>query len=394
MVKDKRVDWCMRFKSGKRWLKRIRADHTGSFYTMRDYAIALKAFCDWVGKTPDGLVAEPTEVIEERLRDFQLYLQDERGLSRSTVVTKYHAPLKSFFKYNGKPLSLPTPQYVQKRRLPHTLEEIRKLMMVANVRERAIIAVLKDSGMSREDLVALKCGDLKELQTREDAVHIRAVRRKRQLSYDTFIGRNAIEHLKAYLDLRRRRGEQLTDDSPLFVTVSGKPLAPENISVMFSRLSKKVGFKTSPHRLRRFFESYVGLKAPSFLVKLWMGHSLGIERSYFIPPVEKQREAYLNAYSEIDLERSKIDAVELRKQQMRDMARMMGWSEEKLKAFEKFLVEFPAERIDSAVDEFLKSYQKKDCQKIVSSEELESYLNDGWKFVARLDDGRIIVTNE
>jgi integrase/recombinase XerD len=396
MTEKERIEWCFKFESGKRWLTAISVDKSGSRHTQREYARALKRFCDWIGKNPDQLIAErKTDTkgyAEDKLREFCSTLKT----SRTTLATKYHAPIKSFYAHNRMPLTLPTPKHTIKERSPHTVEQIKILMSLADPRERAIMMLLKDSGISREDIVLLKYGDIQnEFETDKNVIHVRLVRQKEQIEYDTFIGKNAIESLKAYLQYRKAKGEKITKDSPIIATVSDKAMKPEVLSTIFVRLSKKAGFLTSPHRFRKYFESHMGLSAPSILVKYWMGHSLGVEKSYFMPTLEKQREAYTQAYKEIDIsEKPEISEVERRKQQMRDSAKLMGWNEQKLEMLEQLLIQAKSTEEIDQIPERLKQLESHDCQKIISESELSQWLTQGYRFIAILPSGKILISNE
>jgi integrase/recombinase XerD len=393
MTEKERIEWCFKFESGKRWLTAVSVDKSGSKHTQREYARALKRYCDWIGKNPDQLIAEADiEHAEDKLREFCNTLKT----SRTTIATKYHAPIKSFYAYNRMPLTLRTPKHTTREREPHTTEQIKTLMSLADPRKRAIMMLLKDSGISREDIVILKYGDIQnEFEASKDVIHVRLVRQKEQLEYETFIGKNAIESLKAYLQCRKANGEQITKDSPLIATVSNKAMNPEGLSTIFVRFSKKAGFLTSPHRFRKYFESHMGLSAPSILVKYWMGHSLGVEKSYFIPPLEKQREAYAQAYKEIDIsEKPEINELERRKQQMRDSAKLMEWSEQKLTMLEQLLLETKSTEELEKIPERLKQLESHDCRKIINEAELQQWLTKGFRFIAVLPSGKILISNE
>jgi len=274
-------------------------------------------------------------------------------------------------------------------------------MSLADPRERAIMMLLKDSGISREDIVLLKYGDIQnEFEKGQDVIHIRLVRQKEQIEYETFIGANAIESLKAYLQYRKAKGEQIRTDSPLIATLSDKAMKPEVLSTIFVRLSKKVGFLTSPHRFRKYFESHMGLSAPSILVKYWMGHSLGVEKSYFLPPLEKQREAYAQGYKEIDITEKPINKLEMYKQQTLISAKQ--WMDvERYRRFElEVMKATTTPEIDGIVRthrEQLNHYELKhteDCQKIITEPELETWLSKGFRFVSVLPSGKILISNE
>ena len=400
MTEKERIEWCFKFESGKRWLTAVSVDKSGSKHTQREYARALKRYCEWIGKNPDQLIAEAnTEHAEDKLREFCATLEGK--VSRTTIATKYHAPIKSFYAQNRMPLTLRTPKHTTREREPHTTEQIKTLMSLADPRERAIMMLLKDSGISREDIVLLKYGDIQnELETDKDVIHIRLVRQKEQIEYETFIGANAIESLKAYLQYRKAKGEQIRTDSPLIATLSDKAMKPEVLSTIFVRLSKKAGFLTSPHRFRKYFESHMGLSAPSILVKYWMGHSLGVEKSYFLPPLEKQREAYAQGYKEIDITEKPINKLEMYKQQTLISAKQ--WMDvERYRRFElEVMKATTTPEIDGIVRthrEQLNHYELKhteDCQKIINEPELETWLSKGFRFVSVLPSGKILISNE
>jgi len=397
-VLKERIEWVKRFESSKTWINAIMVDRSGSKYTLKEYSNILWKFCQWANMNPDQfieLAKKDRRKIEDMCRTFILEFERKSKVKRNTL-RKYVAVLRSFFGFHEVRLRVKQPKAVAEPLKPHTLEEIKTLLNFADIRERALILLLKDSGMSREDVVRLKYSHIRrELEAGKEIIHIRAVRQKEKVPYDTFIGRNAIEALKAYLEYRRNKGETIDDETPLIASKGGRPISPEAISTIFQRLSRKSGIKTSAHRFRKTFESYLGLSAPSLLVKYWMGHSLGVETSYFIPPLEKQREKYRKAYFQIDVFKEEVSEVERRKQQMLDMAKLMGWDDEKLKAFEKFLETcITPKQLETAINEFLKTYRKEDCQQIVNEDELEEYLQKGWHIEAVLPSGRIVVSNE
>lgn len=400
--------WCYSFKASKLWLTAIQTDKSGSKHTEREYCRGLKAFCDWIGKTPDQLIMErkaelkdsETEMnAENKLREFCAILENKKTVTRTTIATKYHAPVKSFYSYNNVPLKLKTPKHTTREREPHTIEQIKALMKIGDVRERAFMMLLKDSGMSREDAVMLRYKDIKaEYETGAQVIHLKVVRQKESIEYDTFIGKNAIESIKAYLEYRQNRGEKITDDTPLIATLNGQAVTPENVSAIFERLSHSAGFKTSPHRFRKYFESHLALSAPSILVKYWLGHSLGVEKAYFMPPLEKQREEYAESYKEIDISEQPSE-LEREKQQMRNMGVMMGLSKEKMARLEELMLIAKSTTEVRNIPEQLRRekiepIKREDCQFLINENELENYIARGFRFVAVLASGKILVSNE
>jgi len=419
----KMEEWCNSFKSAKLWLNAVHTDKSGSIHTHKAYCKALKTFSDWIGKDPDQLIAERrTEIkndetemnAENKLREFCLWLETElmkgkkegTGNVKRTIVCKYHAPLKSFYSYNNLPLKLKTPKFLMREREPHKTEEIKALLQIANVRDRAFIMLLKDTGMSREDILSLTYGDIqKDYEANKDFILVKVVRQKEMIEYHTLLGPNAVNALRPYLDLRARQGQKITKDTPLMSMMNGDFMTPENFSMMFQRLSKKAGFMTSPHRFRKFFESHMGLSAPSVMVKYWMGHSLGVEKHYFRPEPQDQLRKYKEAYKEIDMEKRELNEFESRKQQFNDLAAMMlatgQINQEKYEGIVNSLKKVTKmQELEYGIKNEMRFFKPKkecndgDCQKIIAEEALESYLGNGWHVVATLPSGKIVVSNE
>ncbi|MCK4482833.1 tyrosine-type recombinase/integrase [Candidatus Bathyarchaeota archaeon] len=407
ITEKERLVWCYSFKAGKRWLNAIMVDQSGSRHTEREYSRAIYTFSQWIGKNPDQLIAERLQELkntetkrntEDKVREFILWLEKTRNITRTTMATKYHAPLKSFYNYNDLPLKLRTPKHTMRRREPHTTDEVKALMQIADARERAIITVLKDSGISRQDAVKLTYRDIKtEFESEEEFIHLKVVRQKESLEYDTFIGKNAVECLKAYLNYRRNLGEHITDDSPLLASLQGTSISPDGLSQIFVRLSKKVGFDSSPHRFRKFFESHLGLSVPSILVKYWLGHSLGVESHYFLPPIKKQREKYIEAYKEIDIFKAEVNELEIIKRTTLSSLKVV-LPPERYAQIEKLVLESKSmQEFEHTMNKFRSGkveLESVDCQRIIEESELSEWLTKGFHFVAVLPSGKVLVSNE
>jgi site-specific recombinase XerD len=414
MVKSmKYVSWAHSFNASKRWLTAVKSDRTGSKYTENNYAASLYKFCAWANKNPDQLITERKQELkdpetemkaEDKLREYCVYLEAQ-GKRRSTVATVAHAPIKSFYAYLNVPLKLRTPKFAVQPSTPHTTEEIKNLIQIGDVRERAIIMLLKDSGISREDIVKLRLEHIQtEYEQNKEIIHIRLTRQKEAIGYDTFIGKEAIEYLRVYLKYRAQRGEKITKDTPLIATPDGRPLSSPTLSAIFLRLSAKAGFQTSPHKFRKFFESHLAIDAPSIMVKYWMGHNLGVEKSYFLPEIETQRTKYGECYKQIEIFKTEISEIEKQKQICRVSYRMshLDATTEQIQAFENMLASVRSEEeLDKGIRNIMGYVREKEskcendnCQKIIGEEELQDYLTKGWRFVATLTSGKIVVTNE
>lgn len=131
-----------------------------------------------------------------------------------------------FFNLNGVKLELPytirvIPTFSY--RSP-TIEELQRVIDVANLREKVVISMLSVGGIRIGSLSKLEYRHVKDDLERNIVpvcVHIEALITKgRYRRYYTFLNQEATEYLKAYLNLRRRgtkklSGEEIRDSSPL-----------------------------------------------------------------------------------------------------------------------------------------------------------------------------------
>jgi len=409
------IEYVKGFNAGRRWFESLEADKSGSLHTQILYARALKELCDYCGKNPDELIDQRKQDLksedeavkrsaEEILKRF--YIHKARKTSRQTAAT-YHGIIRSFYKTNYYPLMTKTPKAVERKIRPITLEDLRKMDASADERERAIIRVMKDSGISREDLHELTYGHVRrELEAGSQFIHLNVTRKKEGINYETYIGPNAVEALKATLNIRRNQGEILTDNSPLFAKIKGEGhLTPVAISLILLRLSKRTGIKISAHRLRKFFETYMAIgKVHPLVLKYWMGHSLGsdIEARYIIPTEPDQRALYMEAYKQIDLT-PKPEAEDLLRAEIK--ARLQAMDPLARKRFAAELATIYREHAGRLLGEpdikkLLQEEETKsnggsmDCDERfeqVNEKELLGYLREGWQVVHRLQNGEVII---
>jgi len=281
---------------------------TGSRKTLWNRIYHLYKFSKYLGKTPDQLIHEASidssssEWLRQRLEDYLLALKS-RGASPSYLILCIEA-VKALYKTNGlefkfdKPLKNIT---VYQDRTPRP-EELQKLLEVANLREKVIVSMLALGGFRLSTLVRLKYRHVKhDLERGITPIHIHVeseITKGKYGDYDTFIGSEAVEFLKLYLEERRRRGEVISDESPLIATEHRPPRPLTEVSVysLINRLYAKAGLirigegkrhEVRVHSLRKYFRTWLASRGvPAEYIEYMMGHrtsryndikSLGIE---------------------------------------------------------------------------------------------------------------------
>lgn len=106
--------------------------------------------------------------------------------------------------------------------------------------------------------------------------------------YYTFLGKDAIEALKASIHDVKARGVQFKPDSPLFLKERGKqPLETNLVQNVMAEVAHKSGLvdgenngrqfnPLSPHALRESFGSImINSGVPDTIVDFWLGHEIG-----------------------------------------------------------------------------------------------------------------------
>ncbi|MEM3696299.1 MAG: site-specific integrase [Candidatus Bathyarchaeia archaeon] len=411
--------WAKQFKTVQRLFERLAAKKSGSKRTERIYSRNLMLWHEFSGLNPDETVAKwETEAkadLDKALEDWDVkldlfvnWLVKNRGFTKN-VASSVHATVKSLIKYNCRiKLDIGTPSVgIIEGLKPLTIEEFKKIDNVATVQQRWIIRGLKDSGMSREDFIELTYGDIKrDFEKGEQFIHIHVIRRKEQVRYETWLGPNAIEVLRLYLDLRRKRGETINDNTPLTVS-NRKPyekLGLDCLSKIVERLGEKVGVKASPHRIRKLFETYMALEIRHpIILRYWMGHKLkmsDIESRYVIPSENIQRDIYAKAYHLIDLQ-PKPEHDELLKAEIK--ARMETLNAEERKRFfaelmtlyghraKRWMTEKEFEDLMKESDTNPDGAGLNETFEQIPESQLLQYLKAGWQIVHRLSNGEVIV---
>jgi hypothetical protein len=130
--------------------------------------------------------------------------------------------------------------------------------------------------------------------------------------YDTFIGREAAEYLKTYLEARKNGGlpnkippENLTDESPLLRDEHSKvvkALTPSQVYNTLHRLMAQAGLLGSkvgrryamrPHSIRKFFRTQMAaLGVQTDYIKYMMGHTISTYHDIEMKGIEFLRGVY------------------------------------------------------------------------------------------------------
>jgi len=185
------------------------------------------------------------------------YLADLRSRVRPVSAHKVYRTLRTFARWCAKTGRLTTdPMAGLVMRAPKTLPRVPDDAAVSRLlaacpttwegrRNRAMIALLADSGLRKEELRRLRLGDL-DLGTR--LVHVHAG--KGQKDGATFFGETTASLLRTWLAVHPAP----QPGAPLCCTRDGTMLGPYTIALILGRLSRRAGLpqRIGPHALRHY----------------------------------------------------------------------------------------------------------------------------------------------
>ena len=331
--------------------------------TKPTYICALKSFLEFTGLSPKQLIDEAELDRQKSVRErggpeykvgsfydwlLNEYVQKIRGRTKGirvnsakkgtskNLATSYANTIKGFYRVNGFPLTVEIQKGAPKKenfKLALRIPQIKSLLdATTNLRDKAIILTLFQSGMSINELCYLTYGDVANgLQANEEPLNLHLIRKKEQVEYDTFLGTDAIEAIKSYLAQRKRNGEVLSRDSPLFIiqfttdvkSSRMKKLYPALVEASLKSAALKAGLVTQqelnaadvspcrPHAIRTAFISILKMAGLNdTLVEYFCGHTISAtDKAYLRLTVDelrktyKQYEKYLSITGVVDSEK-------------------------------------------------------------------------------------------
>jgi site-specific recombinase XerD len=211
--------------------------------TLVFYSHTAGAFLSWISEQN---VISPEEVTARHVRQFIAGLAD-KGRKDTTLHANARAirTLLRFWHAEGylpAPVKFDMPK-LEKKRLPVlTAEQLQQVVSACNVRDKAIVLFLSDSGLRREEAIKLNWGNV-DIQTGRVTVKHGKGGKDRTAA----IGATTRRALLKY----RRTLKDASANAPLFQTQTGTRFGYHGFVEIFQRLTKKTGIYISPHALRR-----------------------------------------------------------------------------------------------------------------------------------------------
>ena len=406
----------------RRWYENV---GRGSAITADVKLRSLRLFCHLTETDPFKLLKMNEKELHDILLDF-VAAEEKRGQSGSSTHTHVKA-VKSWLAFNGivvnRPVKIRNTQAtptLKDERVP-TQEELRRIFMASNPRNRVMCALMAHSGVRPEVLGdylgkdGLRVGDLPGLRIKGETIEfnqipaqvvVRPELSKAGHKYFTFIGSEACSYVVDYLRQRMEAGEQIGPDSDLIhaqanhdkTRGSDKHLTTVNVGDGVRKSIRAAGLPWRPYVLRAYFDTQLllaenkGKVAHDYRV-FWMGHKGSIEARYTtnkarLPTdfIEDMRATYKRCLPFLETISGQHDDVP--KEVARAMLQLAGFEEEEIDKMD--LSDLAAVR-----DQVRERLGASDTprQEVVAIGEVPQRLAAGWQFVAALGTTQAIVTS-
>jgi hypothetical protein len=305
-------------------------NRTASRDSLFSYIYGVHRFCKWANIQPDQLVKKcvdkngvpkPKALVQTRclIEDFVAHLQTE-NLSPSYIIILVKGVL-ALLRLNGLKLLPPfrlANYNICCDRAP-SREELRKILDVADLRERVIITMLASGGFRIGTLAKLQYRHVKsDLERGVIPIHVYVpaeITKGKYNSYYTFVNWEAAEYLTAYLNTRRRGTayippENIQDESPLIRCANRKQVKPVSSNCIYDvvhHLYFKAGLLVSSsgsckdydlrvHSVRKFFRTEMSARdVERDYIDFMMGHKVCNYHDIKMKGIEYLRGIYLTS---------------------------------------------------------------------------------------------------
>ena len=213
--------------------------------TMDFYYYTAGMFLLWC---EDHDIHRPNDISNLVVRKYMAELKDKG--SKDTTMHDHARAIKTmvrFFhkeRYMTHAIDFDMPK-LSKKRLPILdIEQIRQVLKVCNIRDRAIVIFMADTGLRRAEVCKLNWEDVNM-----STGLIRVIQGKGQKDRAAVCGPSARRYLIKY----KRTIRHCTNSTPLFLSRTGGRFTGDGLQIVYRRIRQKTGIHITPHAMRRTF---------------------------------------------------------------------------------------------------------------------------------------------
>ena len=420
----------------KRWYENLKAK---SEITADNYLRNFGLWLEWLNLTEEKLTQlakEDYPTLKNLISD-QIRKKENEGKAGSYISTSLK-PTLSFLKFNNITVHLQINIKNENRnltteneRIP-TKDELSTILRSTDTRGRLEIALMAFSGLRPETLGSykgtngLKLSDIKDLEIVKGKIEfkkipaeitVRPELSKARHQYLTFLSEEGCKYMTEYLNERINSKEKISGESPLILPNESKSrketknrfLETQLISREIKKAIKKAGFTWRPYVLRAYFATNLDIaEASGKISHSWrqfiMGHKGDIEARYstnknLSDEIKDQiRETYKKCQKYLSTQTTKTQEENLT-QKLREYTLTIFETtfNTKLKKEKKEeLMKLSTENFEEELRRISNKRKKEilnngNTQKIITINEIEEYINQGWEFITTLPNGKAII---
>jgi len=409
----------------RRWYENLNAK---SYLTATTLLRTLGLYCELENTTPDKILIDMNELdFRDKFADFVRRMEGE-GKAGSYIV-RFKKALKSFGRFNGKNLELninianerlsPT---IENEKVPNK-EELGRLLRKASSRGRVSISLMAYAGLRPEslgnyegtdglrlkDIEGLRLSDNIEFDKIPARITVKSMLNKARHQYFSFLGDEGITYIKEYLEERKRQGELLDYNSPLLQFDNKKKYLRKNDFLRTTLITRDIreaiqgaGLKMRPYVLRAYFSTALDIAESKGLIshpwrQFIMGHKGDIEARYStnkrLPPdmIEEMRESYRKCLKFIETRVSEVSEDNAKLFLQQQLLSAVGYKQEEIDKIDLNNIsneDFQQLLRDKVAGAMTENGAK---QIVVSVNEIEKYIRDGYEFQAVLPNGKAVM---
>ncbi|MCW4053337.1 MAG: tyrosine-type recombinase/integrase [Candidatus Bathyarchaeota archaeon] len=254
--------------------------------TRKGYRFGLNKFVEWFGKPAEEILTIRQENLTQKAGE-NLVEYRNRAARFEKEIEKFHSYLlengysinsarnmtlgiRQLLRYYQMPVTMRSGSKVSQtvkttKNFPLTIEHVRKMFQVANLKERMVLTLAVDTGLRISDFLAIKRTDLPPLES-ESPIAFTLMTQKEKIPAHCFLSKETVDLLKTYVPTLKKKNTLY-----LFASNGKSHISDEAISKMLNRLAQKAqidlnGKSLTFHCFRKMFlsasiDSGIGLTA-------------------------------------------------------------------------------------------------------------------------------------
>ncbi len=247
--------------------------------TKKTYQRGLKTFFEWYKQKDNvndlnellelrknDLTQKPDENIVDfrfRAKRFEREIEKffdymvKQGKSANTAKT-HISGIKALFTFYAMPVKMRRGSRVNRpektnRNFPLTIEHVRKMYQVANLRDKVILSMATDLGWRIGDFLNIKINDLPDLD-QEAPISFETRTQKCKVIAHGFLSKESVEVLKLHLKELEEKNQKQSKPNPYLFSSNGnahtvKHISEEAVSKIFRKLVRQSRIKLNGKRL-------------------------------------------------------------------------------------------------------------------------------------------------